>query len=63
MLLALPSSLTFGSPGTNGSTFPVCVCGLLKFDAYAKLLTDIATIILMRIFLKLIIIKGVEVDI
>ena len=29
---AFPSSLTFGSPGSNSSNFPVCVCGLLKLD-------------------------------
>lgn len=36
ILLALPSSFTFGSPGMKGSTFPVCECGLLKFDACTK---------------------------
>ena len=40
MLLALPSSLTFGSPGWKGSTLPVCECGLLKLDAWTKKLGD-----------------------
>jgi hypothetical protein len=33
MLIALPSSLILGSPGWNGSTFPVWACALLKLDA------------------------------
>ena len=43
IFVAFRSSLILGSPGVNGSTFPVCACALLKLDASTTATLDLDT--------------------